>query len=496
MFDLTLNAPFEETLLYLFSYFCFTDSRFVLFEELCKVDKKLASLECNLLATLLVKSRFHKKQRVTTLKNVAITGSTYEGALVARMFRSFSGSAARELEVDIEFLVAELPISSKNVVEEIPGKTGFAKVRMASDLLKKYLAESGWDVNKRFIEDICSGFSENGYLNPYFLKEIIREEISRKLYRPYLLFALNSLLSNSTGKNIKLILGPTNITKATIMSDFDIYIDGKHIANAAWDLSTVIRLNWWPDVAREWIMRERNWPSKTIVSDLTKKSYLIMKSSVVPSSESYTGLEMRYSFTHLEKELVLRRSLDQGYVYLIFKSMFYKWIKPIDSEVISSFIAKTIMFWVCEKYPPEHRIWRKKSCVGTLNHLFCELLSALEEKNLPYYFIPCINVIDKIDDTVRMKMVSTVKEIVSDIDNFIPGNVFEVIEVSQEMFSILKSFHDVFTSYHFFYTESETKNQLTQSTKVLGIPVFREILFYLIIFLIEINRFCLIYGRK
>ena len=176
--------------------------------------------------------------------------------------------------------------------------------------------------------------------------------------------------------------------------------------------------------------------------------------------------------------------------------MFYKWIKTIDSEVISSFIAKTIMFWVCEKYPPEHRIWQKKSCVGTLNHLFCELLSALEEKNLPYYFIPHINVIDMMNDTVRMKMVSVVKEIVSDTSNFIPGNVLEVIEVSQEMFSMLKLFHGVFDSYHFLYTDPQTKKQLTQSTKVLGIPVFREILFYLIIFLIEMNRFCLIYGRK
>ena len=499
MFDLILNRhlpPFEENLLHLFSCFYFTDSRFVLFEELCKIDKKLTSLECNLLATLLVKSRFHKRQRVATLKNVAITGSTYEGALVARMFRSFSESAARELEVDFEFLVAELPISSKNLVEEIPSKTGFAKVCMTRGLLRQYLAESGWDVNRRFVKDICSGFSENGYLKPYLMKEIIREEISRKLHSPYLLLALESLLSTSTGKNIKLILGPTNITKATVMSYLDIHIDGKYIVNAAWDLSTVIRLNWWPDIAREWIMRERNWPSKTVVSDLTKVSYLIMKSSVVPSSESGTGLEMRYSFTHLEKELVLRRSPDQAYVYLIFKSMFYKWIKPIDSEVISSFIAKTIMFWVCEKYPPEHKIWQKKLCVGTLNHLFCELLSALEEKNLPYYFIPRINVIDVIDDTVKTKMVSVVKEIVSDTDNFIPGNVSEVIEVSQEMFSMLKSFHNVFNSYHFLYTDSQTKNQLTQSTKVLGIPVFREILFYFIILLIEMNRFCLIYGRK
>ena len=176
--------------------------------------------------------------------------------------------------------------------------------------------------------------------------------------------------------------------------------------------------------------------------------------------------------------------------------MFYKWIKPIDSEVISSFIAKTIMFWICEEYPPEHRIWLKNSCVDTLNHLFSKLLSDLEEKHLPYYFIPSINVIDKIDDSVRIKMVTTVKEIVPDTDSFIPGNVIEVIEVSQELLSILKSFHNVCNCYHFLYPGSEMKTELARSTNILTTQVFREVLFYLIIFLIEVNRFCLIYGSR
>ena len=499
MLHWTLNAsppPFEETLRHLFSCFYFIDSRLALFEELYKVDRDLTILQCNLLATLLVKSRFHKQQTAATLKNAAITGSTYEGALVARMFRSVNGNAAREFEADIEFLVAELPISCKNIVEDIPDKTGFAKVRMTRGLLQKVLAQSGWNVNARLVQVICSGFSENGYLKPYFLKKVLREEISKKFDSGYLLYALESLFSTSTGKNAKLVLAPTRITKATVMSDLGVYIDGKDIATLSWDLSTVIKLNWWPDRAREWILRERIWPSKAVISDLTKLSYLIMKSSNAPSSKNDTSFELRYSFAHLEKELVMKRSPSQAYVYLVFKSMFYKWIKPIDSEVISSFIAKTIMFWICEEYPPEHRIWLKNSCVDTLNHLFSKLLSDLEEKHLPYYFIPSINVIDKIDDSVRIKMVSTVKEIVSDTDSFIPGNVIEVIEVSQELLSILKSFHNVCNCYHFLYPGSEMKTELARSTNILTTQVFREVLFYLIIFLIEVNRFCLIYGSR
>ena len=86
----------------------------------------------------------------------------------------------------------------------------------------------------------------------------------------------------------------------------------------------MIKLNWWPDIAREWILRERIWPSKAVISDLTKLSYLIMKSSAAPSSKNDTSFELRYSFAHLEKELVMKRSPSQAYVYLVFKSMFYK----------------------------------------------------------------------------------------------------------------------------------------------------------------------------
>ena len=190
--------------------------------------------------------------------------------------------------------------------------------------------------------------------------------------------------------------------------NFDVYVNEKFILNVAWDFSTLIRINWWPHVANEWIFRERKWPKKTVINKLTKISYLITKSSVDPSSENDTS-ELRYSFAHLERELISRRLSDQGYLYLIFKSMFYKWIKPIDPDVISSFIVKTVMFWVCEEYYPNHRIWRKKSCVPTLNRLFWKLLSALEDRHFPYYSIPSINVIETINDELRIKMISIVK---------------------------------------------------------------------------------------
>ena len=162
-------------------------------------------------------------------------------------------------------------------------------------------------------------------------------------------------------------------------------------------------------------------PKKSVINGLTKMSYLITKSSISPSLEIDTS-ELQYSFAHLERKLIPEGCSDQRYMYLIFKSIFHKWIRPIDPEVMSSFIVKTVMFSVCEKYYRNHRMWRKKSCVRALDRLFRKLLSVLEDRHLPYYFIPSINVIETINDESRTKMISIVKDIVCDTWKFIPKN--------------------------------------------------------------------------
>ena len=204
--------------------------------------------------------------------------------------------------------------------------------------------------------------------------------------------------------------------------------------------------------------------------------------------------------------------------------MFYKWIKPIDSETITSFFTKTVMFWVCEEYSPKSRMWRKKSCIRTLNYLFRQLLLALEVNHLPYYFIPSINVIEAVNDTSRMKMISFVKEILYNTEKFVPNNVDEVIEISLEMLNVAMSvnlvlncfellrrsfklfvktieiFQDVlnietpsrrlFCCVEIFQPIQGRNDQLSET-----LVLYSSAAFYFFIFLIELNRLCLIYGR-
>ena len=477
--------------------FSFTESRLVLFEQLYELDREWTVLSHSLLSALLKTSKFGINQKNGALHDTIITGSNSEGGAMSRLFKPTDGHISRDIEIDTELMLLDIPVSHKNLVEDISDKKGFVKVRFTDNILRNLLVKGNWKVEKEDYIKYLSFLFEDGYVRPYFLKEALRRKL---IINDPTRNILEVLLSGSIGKNVNLVFRRPKLTKATVEISVDIYVDKNYVCNWAWDVSTVFRLNWWPDIAREWVFRKRNWPNKTFVNEFTKTAYLITKSSVEPNLEKDVT-ELRYSFSHLERELVSRRSADQNYIYLIFKSMFYKWIKPIDSDIIYSFFAKTVMFWACEEFSPDQKIWQKDSCIHALNYLFRELLSALEKSHLPYYFIPSINVIEKIPGNLRIKMISIVKDIVCVTEMFVPANVNEVIVVSQEMLSMVKSLNKVmkYYNYEFFkalYSVYVNKNQPSQMFITFATAAVQEVLFCFALFLIELNRLYLIYRQR
>ena len=477
--------------------FPFTESRLLLFEQLFEMDKEWTVLSYSLCSAILKASKLGIYQGNGSFYDAFITGSNSEGGAIARLFKPTDGHISRDTEIDTELVLLDIPVSHKNLVEDISDKEGFVKVRFTDDILYDLILKGNWKVKKEDYTKYVPFLFEDGYVRPDFLKEKIRRALiwsdrSRNM--------LEDLLSGSIEKDVNLIIRPPKLTKATVESSIGIYIDKNYIINWAWDVSTVFRIHWWPDIAREWVFRKRNWPKKSFINEITKTAYIITKSSVEPSLEKDVT-ELRYSFSHLERALVSRRSADQNYIYFIFKSMFYKWIKPIDSDIISSFFAKTVMFWACEEFSPDNRMWQKCSCVHAINHLFRELLSALEKSHLPYYFIPSINVIENISDYVRIKMISIVKEIVCDTEKFVPENVGEVIGVSQEMLSMAKSVNKVIMYYNYklfraLYSVYVNKNQPSQMFFTFATAAVQEVLFWFALFFIELNRLYLIPRRR
>ena len=415
------------------------DGQLPSFQKLLNTDQK-CSLSFKKLLSAIVQHGGIGKTRKEALHNIGVAGSTFEGALLARMFKEDRNKVNKEVELDLEFTVIEIPSTHKYIVEDVTNKKGFVKMPIKKNLLP-YINGINWVVDEKDFHDYFDEITKNGYLMPYYFKQKVLEKVEYRNGDREIEFIIAAAL-NTKPDDIKITQPVQEVTKAAVGNYLDLFIQGRPVMKISWDVVTVFRIKWWPDVAKEWILRERNWPSLDVIKELTEVSYIIPKPSDELKFEKDT-VELRYSFGHLERELISRRSLEQRYIYLVFKSMFYKWIKPLDDDRIQSYVAKTTMLWVCERYPPDNSIWQSKSTITTLTLLFRELLSAFQKGNLPYYFIPSINVIQMIEDSLKIKVVLRIQEIVADLENFIPTNVGKVIKASHEILDIVESVNGV-----------------------------------------------------
>ena len=152
--------------IYLFIYFF----RYFTFEDMQRLDDDY----CPTLKELLLKSfKFNPgigKTQPEGIKNIRIAGSVAEGSAIACLFRKnhlFSDCRNREIEADYEYILFEIPESSKNSVEELHGsKTGFLDLRLDLDLIKSAIS-IGWKVKDGNLQFILCQVAPNWYLPPF-----------------------------------------------------------------------------------------------------------------------------------------------------------------------------------------------------------------------------------------------------------------------------------------------------------------------------------------
>jgi len=181
-------------------------------------------------------------------------------------------------------------------------------------------------------------------------------------------------------------------TNATAESMIRININKEKFLKICYDSVPMIRLQWWPDVANEWKEGKRVWPSESAIQELTQIGYIIGK----PQNKSdRNATDLRYAFSHIERKLVNMRNKRQKMIYLIFKIIWLKHAKPYNPDKISSFMVKTVMFWVCEEIHSDDDWWRR-DYTEILKDLYKRMLNAFERDFLPYYFLPSINVLSQV----------------------------------------------------------------------------------------------------
>ena len=174
-----------------------------------------------------------------------------------------------------------------------------------------------------------------------------------------------------------------------------------HTDNSEYKLSldTVIacQLDFWPPEAAGWLTRTRQWPSQDVVDQISQQPCFLVHKP--PSTRPEDMDKWSLSFTLAEQMLCLRRSEGMKLTYFCFKAIFYKCLHvTVDDTELSSYLCKTVMMWALEELPPGQ--WTEKNLLTNLLFLFSKLNGHIECKHLPHYFIPELNVMRNVPESM------------------------------------------------------------------------------------------------
>ena len=169
------------------------------------------------------------------------------------------------------------------------------------------------------------------------------------------------------------------------------------------------------------IFKERT--TFSIPKELFQYIFVIPKPSLQEKDDPSTT-EWSYSFAHIENNIFAEQlSEEQKLVYLIFKSIINKWLKPLKPNTVTSYVCKTLLLWKCHNIPPGNPFW--SNTIDAVRELLEDLISPLRNGFLSDYFVVESSVLEKYDLTLREKCFEQIKkEIIPNI-----GNLFEWSEI-------------------------------------------------------------------
>lgn len=416
---------------------------FLLLDCAVEAFRELNELEHDF--TILIDELFHQGFTISDklfrrpLPHQRLSGSLTDGGSIARVFylinerdEESSIKIHPSVEVDLETNLAIFPREYSHCLNDISDKIGFVKFQVLGDTcfcpscISPNLLDSGKKSVKNIKFVVESVSNVNGFILPeqiknrFFIKNSFdfKENNYLSTIKPYI-----AILFDKPIHSIKFFNCFEKTTKATNAIGCDVYLDNVLKISFSIDLSYNIKLQWMTNISQAWIDRMRSWPSSDELKNEMNYTYIIAKPSFKEKANLNTT-EFRYSFAHVERKIFSLQSPNQKLIFLIFKSIFYQWIIPIDHDRISSYIAKTIMLWICEEKPPNDVFWEgnNNSILKAVRSLFENLLDACRKSFLSYYFLPEMNVFANLPDNVIKRMEFKVMAILSNLEFHIPKN--------------------------------------------------------------------------
>ncbi|XP_020618225.1 uncharacterized protein LOC110056122 [Orbicella faveolata] len=178
------------------------------------------------------------------------------------------------------------------------------------------------------------------------------------------------------------------------------------------DIVPAFRTRGWPEVAREWISRDRKWPSADIVDKVIQEGcHLVVKP---PRNNGNPDCDFRISFSHAEYLLSQEMNHIQRECYRCLKRYHRAYLSTQPASLVT-FHLKNILLQTIEETGVE--TWTESNRAGCVMKLLGNLLKALTKKDLRHFFVRSYNLfsVDYIEDPKILEILAwKVEQIMSD----------------------------------------------------------------------------------
>lgn len=160
------------------------------------------------------------------------------------------------------------------------------------------------------------------------------------------------------------------------------------------DFVPALRCTGWPQVARDWLKRERKWPSHHVVEKVVHDGFhLVVKP---PKDGGNPKCDFRIAFNHAEYLLSKAMNDIQRECYRCLKKFHRAFLK--DPKGLVTFHLKNLFLQTIEETGAE--LWTESNRVECVEKLLTNLLQALRKKELSHFFVRSYNLfgVDYVDD--------------------------------------------------------------------------------------------------
>ena len=311
--------------------------------------------------------------------DVEQSGSIVEGATMARIFQNKEDW--KEVEMDLMFNKFTIPQEASGLLEAVENKPGFVRIPFSKEVCCDYYTVYAEEYLEE--ENMLDSLEQKPrYISPQLIKEGAKAAAEDNP---------SSFLTNNPYYN-------SSASKTETTMELNFHLSSLRVSI---DIVPAVNLDFWPHQAAPWITRCRRWPPQDIIKSIVEKGCQVVPRSSPGGDES---TEWRLSFSRPEARLAQLRTEKQKQVYYFFKLVFYQYLKGVESsdpkgKPLYSYIIKTTMLWASEELPPEDPIWA--SLEKSAKMLLSKLLGSLQKRFLAHYFIPEINLLERVGEDVR-----------------------------------------------------------------------------------------------